>query len=161
MKRVKANDPAALSYMGGKYCDDEGDYEGAFEYYTRAAELGDMDAHYRLGLMYYDGRGVEKDDGKVVYHYEKAAIGGHPTARHNLAVIEGRNGNDKRAAKHYIIAAKLGLKESMNMLWNHYSDENITKDELETTLRSHQAAIDAMKSPQREAADAQQKRLQR
>ncbi len=32
----------------------EGDYEGAFEYYTKAAELGSMMAHYN-----FDGKGVD------------------------------------------------------------------------------------------------------
>ncbi len=45
MERVKANDPAALRQLGRKRYD-EGDYEGAFEYYTKAAELGNLDAHY-------------------------------------------------------------------------------------------------------------------
>ena len=44
MERVKANDPAALFKLGGR-CDNEGDYEGAFEYYTKAAALGDPESH--------------------------------------------------------------------------------------------------------------------
>jgi TPR repeat protein len=47
MKRVKANDPAALRRMGAiRY--DEGDYDTAVEYWTKAAELGDAHSHYRL-----------------------------------------------------------------------------------------------------------------
>src|SRR6056300_1352923 len=45
MKRVKKNDPAAMCQMG-KILDQEGDYKSAFEYYIKAAELGDADAHY-------------------------------------------------------------------------------------------------------------------
>jgi TPR repeat protein len=82
-----------------------------------------------------------------------AAIGGQPDARYNLGYIEERKGNMERAVKHFIIAAKLGDTGSMKELWAHYSDENITKDDLEATLRVHQAAIDAMKSPQRDAAE--------
>ena len=59
MKRVKANDPVALNCFGDKY-DDEGDYEKAFEYYTKAAELGNLDAHFNLSKMYEEGKGVEK-----------------------------------------------------------------------------------------------------
>ena len=92
MERVKANDPNAFSQMGvirGK----EGDYDKAVEYYTKAAKLGDVDAHYRLGYMYYNGHGVEKDEEKVIHYLEKAATGGHPLARHNLAYHEEKNGN--------------------------------------------------------------------
>ncbi len=153
MKRAKANDPAALRQIGYK-CYDEGDYDGAFEYYSKAAELGNADAHYRLGNMYGEGEGVEKDEEKAVYHYEKAAIGGHPNARNNLACIEGNNGRMERSVKHFIIAAKLGYDQSMKALWRHYSAGNISKEDLDATLRAHQAAIDAMKSEQRDAAEA-------
>ncbi len=152
MKRVKADDPKALLQMGRKRYR-QGDYDTAFEYYTKAAELGNAGAHSQLGLMYKKGEGVEKDDEKRVYHYEKAAIEGHPHCRHILAVIEEENGNIERAAKHFIIAANLGLKESMKELWGHYSQGNITKEDLAATLRTHQAAIDATKSAQRDAAE--------
>jgi TPR repeat protein len=103
--------------------------------------------------MYRLGKGVEKDMEKAVYHWEKAAIGGHPDARHNLACTEERNGNMERAVKHLVIAANLGYEDSMKSLWMHYSAGNITKEELDATLRSHQAALDAMKSEQREIGE--------
>ena len=153
IKRVKANDPAASCFMGIDCCD-EGDYDGAFEYLTKAAELGNIDAHCKIAEMYEYGEGVEKDMEKAVYYYEMAAIGGHPFARHNLACYEEVNGNVERAVQHYIIAANLGHEESMKALWRHYSGGDITKKDLEVTLRAHQAALDAMKSPQRDAAEA-------
>ena len=152
MKRIKANDPAALKEMGVERYH-EGDYDTAFDHFTRAAELGNLMAHHQLGVMYYKGHGVEKDEGKAAYHWERAAIGGHPEARYNLAV-EGKNGNIERAVKHFIIAAKLGHEESMKALWRHYSGGNITKENLDATLRTHQAAFTAMKSAQRDAAEA-------
>jgi TPR repeat protein len=121
MKRIKANDPAALGQIGRRRIR-EGDNDSAFVYLTKAAELGDLDAHNNLGVMYREGWGVEKDVEKAVYHYEKAAIGGHPVARYNLAGIEERyNGNMKRSVKHLIIAANLGYEKSMKALWKHYS----------------------------------------
>jgi tetratricopeptide (TPR) repeat protein len=153
VKRIKANDPAALRAMGLKYLN-EGDYEGAFEYFTKAADLGDLEAHFKLGCMYgAEGKGVEKDEEKSIYHHEMAAIGGHPEARHNLAAIEEEHGNMKRSAKHLIIAAKLGYDESMKALWVYYSAGYITKEELEAALRTNKATIDATMSPQRKKAD--------
>ncbi len=152
MKRIKANDSAAMIEMGVKLYH-EGDYDGALEYYTKAAELGDADAYCQLGFMYYEGDGVEEDEVKAVYHLEKASIGGHPHARHNLGCIEWGNGNMKRSVKHLIIAANLGCDESMKALWRHYSEGNITKEDLEATLRTHQAAINATKSPEREKVE--------
>jgi TPR repeat protein len=50
MERVKVNDPAALTHMGSR-CGREGDYDGALEYCTKAAELGHPIAHYSLGII--------------------------------------------------------------------------------------------------------------
>jgi tetratricopeptide (TPR) repeat protein len=152
MERVKVNDTNALRRMGRIHFD-EGDYHRAIEYSTKAAESGDARAHYLLGYMYYYGEGVEKDEEKVIHHWEKAAIGGSPEARQMLACYEGKNGNIERAVKHFIIAAKLGYEESMKSLWVEFKDGNITKDDLEDTLRSHKAAIDATKSEQRDLAE--------
>ena len=101
------------------------------------------------------GGGVEKDMEKAVYHFEKAAIGGHPYARHNLAYIETKNGNTERAVKHFIIAANLGHDESIKALLPFYKKGVITKEQYEATLRTHQAAINATKSAQRDAAEKQ------
>jgi tetratricopeptide (TPR) repeat protein len=153
MKRVKKNDPAALSHKGMQLYN-EGDYDSAVKYWKKAAELGDLQAHYQLGDKYQEGDVVEKDMEKAVYHYEKAAIGGHPWARHLLALIEVINGNIERAVQHFIINANLGEEDSMKELWGHYAKGDITKEDLDATLRTHQAAIDETKSEQRDAAEA-------
>ncbi len=149
VKRVKANDPMALFEMGGK-CYQEGDYGEAFKYWKKTAELGDISAHYELGLMYSKGEGVEKDEKKAVYHWEKAAIGGHPAGRYNLGVDEWKKGNLERAAKHYIIAAKLGLGKALGGVKKCYMREAVSKEDFAAALRGHQAAVDATKSKQRE-----------
>jgi tetratricopeptide (TPR) repeat protein len=151
MKRIEANDPVAICDMGKEHYD-EGDYEAAFEYLSKAAELGDVEAHFNLSFMYEEGTGVEKDEKKQVHHLEEAAIGGHPGARHNLGCVEGNNGRQERAAKHWIIAAKLGDDVSLENLKKLYAAGIVNKEDFATALRAHQAAIDATKSPQREAA---------
>ena len=70
-KRAKVNDPIALCQLGNR-CDEEGDFEGAFEYWKKAAELGSAESHHNLSLMYHKGEGVEKDEKKKVYHLEEA-----------------------------------------------------------------------------------------
>jgi TPR repeat protein len=50
MNRVKANDPVALNEMG-KDRRDKGDYEGAFKYFTKAVELGSVEAHNCLAFF--------------------------------------------------------------------------------------------------------------
>ena len=150
-KRVAANDPTALWQMGTIYRD-EGDYDDAFKYFAKAADLGDVSAHFLLSAMYMKGEGVEKDEKKVIYHLEEAAIAGHPDARYALGVLEGEGGRIDRANKHHIIAANLGYDESIQQLKNCYKNGDICKDEYARALRSYQAAVDATKSPQREAA---------
>eukprot|EP00577_Skeletonema_sp_RCC1716_P021112 CAMPEP_0113433202 /NCGR_PEP_ID=MMETSP0013_2-20120614/34736_1 /TAXON_ID=2843 ORGANISM="Skeletonema costatum, Strain 1716" /NCGR_SAMPLE_ID=MMETSP0013_2 /ASSEMBLY_ACC=CAM_ASM_000158 /LENGTH=290 /DNA_ID=CAMNT_0000322733 /DNA_START=56 /DNA_END=927 /DNA_ORIENTATION=- /assembly_acc=CAM_ASM_000158 len=151
MKRVEANDPVAI-YEMGVFRYEEGDYEGAFEYLTKGAELGDAGA----ALSWH---GVEEDENKRVHHLEEAAIGGHPDARHNLSSFELRNGRMDRAVKHAIIAANLGHDISLGFLKSAYKVGGlvgglISKDDFAATLRAHQAAVDATKSAQREEAEA-------
>ena len=45
----------------------------AVERYTRAADQGDTDAQYRLGMCYEEGAGVERDTAKAVEWYKRAA----------------------------------------------------------------------------------------
>ena len=151
MKRVEANDPAAISHMGSNRYREE-DYTAAFQYLTNAADLGQAEAHYRLSMMYRDGKGVEKDEKRALHHAEKAAIGGDPGARHHLGYIEAENGRMDRAVKHLIIAAKQGNDDSLESIKNLYKTEHVSKGVFATALRGHHAAIAATKSPQREEA---------
>eukprot|EP00985_Skeletonema_marinoi_P000147 scaffold42_cov77-Skeletonema_marinoi.AAC.8 len=152
MKRIEANDPVTL-HQEGREQYEKGNYSSAFEYYTKAAELGDVEAQFQLARLYKYGHGVEKDRGKVMYHLEEAISGGHPGARHNLGCEEEENGNIKRAVKHWIISATQGHDGSIKALMNAFKRGLISKEEIAATLRAHQAAVDATKSPQREAAD--------
>ena len=150
-KRIEANDPVAMCQEGILQFK-KGDYSSAFEYFTKAAELGEMEAHCRLAGMYYVGRGVEKDRGKQLHHWEEAAIGGHPNARYFLGCDEEKSCNIERAVKHWIIAATQGNDDSIKALMDLFKEGLFDKNELAAALRAHQAAVDATKSPQREAA---------
>eukprot|EP00984_Skeletonema_dohrnii_P003671 scaffold1271_cov149-Skeletonema_dohrnii-CCMP3373.AAC.1 len=153
MKRVEKNDPVAIREIGMKHYDN-GDYERAFEYLTKAAELGDASAHNGLSIWYRKGGGVEKDEKKELFHLEEAAIAGHPDARSDLAIKEGRNKRYDTAVKHWIIAANLGDDGSIHALKKYYKCGAVSKEDFAAALRAHQAAVDAAKSPQRDAADA-------
>eukprot|EP00986_Skeletonema_menzelii_P010379 scaffold5063_cov150-Skeletonema_menzelii.AAC.8 len=151
MKRVAANDPVALRECGKEFYQN-GDYESAFKYCTKAAELGDVDAHYHVAFMYRKGQGVEKDEEKYIHYLEEAAIGGHPRARCNLAFHESKNGRFERAVKHLIIAANLGYDDAIQDLKDCYKNGLVSKDDFAAALRANQAVINETKSPQREAA---------
>ena len=161
MKRIEANDPAAMSQMG-ICCQRKGDYAGAHKYWAKAAELGHAEAHYNLSVMYSEGYGVGVGRGKKKewYHLEQAAIGGNLKARYTLGIREGwcSNHNSERANKHLIIAANQGHDDSMKKLKEIYASGMVCKEDFAAALRAHQAAVDATKSPQREvAAEARSK----
>eukprot|EP00574_Skeletonema_japonicum_P002951 CAMPEP_0201718692 /NCGR_PEP_ID=MMETSP0593-20130828/4159_1 /ASSEMBLY_ACC=CAM_ASM_000672 /TAXON_ID=267983 /ORGANISM="Skeletonema japonicum, Strain CCMP2506" /LENGTH=174 /DNA_ID=CAMNT_0048209051 /DNA_START=259 /DNA_END=783 /DNA_ORIENTATION=- len=153
MKRVEMNDPVAITCQAVEELINGGDYNAAIEYFKKATKLGDPEAHYKLSLLYDRGEGVEKNEGKQMYHLEEAAIGGHATARYNLACYEYRYDNIERAVKHLIIGATLGDDRSMKLLMFAFKWGDVSKENFASTLRAHQAAVDATKSPQREAAE--------
>ncbi len=153
MKRVDANDPAAMCHWG-KVQHEKGDFSGAFKHFSKAAELGYADAHYQLSLIYHDGKGAEKDMEKEKHHLEVAAIGGHPDARFNLGCHEWKNGDKERATKHYNIAATQGCDDSIKALLDAFKKGIVIKEKLAAALRAHHAAVNATKSPQREEVEA-------
>ena len=154
VKRIEANCPAAIRYEGLK-CYHDGKYEEAFDYYSKAAELGDIAAHYHLATLYGYGKGVEKDERKQMKHAETAAIGGHPGARMFFYTLEMKKGNSNRAIKHIVIAAKQGAEHAIELLEGFYANGHgtVSREVLDEALRGYQKALDAMKSPQREEAD--------
>ncbi len=161
MKRVKVNDPVALFYTGIDSFN-AGDYATAIEYLEKVAGLGHIESHQQMSRLYKGGIGYEKDLKKSIYHAEvevaAIAIGGHSIARHNLASWEAAKGNTDRAIKHLIIAVSLGLDHSLQSLKNTYALGEVSKEDFTAALRAHQAAVDATKSPQRDAAEAARKR---
>jgi TPR repeat protein len=60
------------------------DNKAAAHWYTEAANRGDSDASFRLGLMYEEGRGVTKDLNEASRLYAKSS---NPDAKTRLAKI--------------------------------------------------------------------------
>ncbi len=94
---------------------------------------------------------------KAVHHSEEAAIGGHPSGRHMLGCYDYESGRFDRAVKHWIIAAKQGLDLALETLEEDFTEGLVSKEDYETALRGHQAAVDATKSQQRDAAEEHDK----
>ena len=67
-----------LDYANKAY--DKKDYGEAFKYYKLAAEQGNLDAQYKLGVCYYFGRGVEESYTESVKWFRIAAEKGHAEA---------------------------------------------------------------------------------
>lgn len=64
----------------------EKDYVSAVRNFRAAADLGDLEAQYRLGLCYERGHGVEKNQQEAVRFYTMAAQQGHADAQDQLAL---------------------------------------------------------------------------
>jgi len=153
-RRLEADDDIAIRQLGTQCCV-RGDDVGAVEHWKKAAKLGNNRAHYELGVMYQNGRGVEKDMKKSVHHMEVSAIGGNPKARYFLGQYENlEKKNIKRAVMHWEIAAKLGYDEALEKLNECFVEGVIPLGLHGNIVLAHRAAIDATKSTQREAAYA-------
>jgi TPR repeat protein len=79
-KRVEANDPVSICLLANSYLLSSRKWRFAtgyraktMELYAKAAELGDSDAHCKLGKMYDEGGDLKK----AVFHNEAAAMAGH------------------------------------------------------------------------------------
>ena len=154
--RVAKKDPAAICFLGKKYYfGDLGlqkDMRRAVELYTKAAELGSVEALYSLGNACYSGEGVEQDEAKAVEFYKKAAMQGHVESRYNLGTLEGEKGNHDRAARHFLISAKMGLKESLETIKKMYVAGLATKEQYSRALKGYQDAVEETKSHDRDEA---------
>ena len=106
----------------------------------------------KLGRCNRQGLGVGRDPKKAKHYIELAAMNGSVLARHNLGVLEGQAGNEHRAYKHMIIAAKAGDKESLQYVQRGFKGGIVTKDEYESTLRAYQQRSDEMKNDMRDQA---------
>ncbi|KAK1737807.1 hypothetical protein QTG54_011579 [Skeletonema marinoi] len=136
-RRIEANDPITLREVGKDYYR-ERDYEKALQHWSRAAKLGDADAHYCLTILYLEGLGVEKDEKKRLYHLEEASIGGHLVARRNLTYqMAGLRGRDAEAVEF--------LKE-VHEMGQEYEMGAFGIDVCDAAVRGYQAAVDATKS---------------
>ena len=57
----------------------------AVKWLTKAAEQGDVDAAFNLGMHYLQGRGVEQSDEKAFEWFKKAAEKNHIVASYGVA----------------------------------------------------------------------------
>ncbi len=73
--------PACTDYEAGKEAYDRGDYATALTKFRPLAQQGNARAQYNLGVMYYRGYGVTKDDVLAHMWTNLAAVRGLETAR--------------------------------------------------------------------------------
>jgi hypothetical protein len=109
------------------------------------AEKGDPSAQYNLGVMYHNGRGVEKDEVEAFKWYQKAAEQGDADAQNNLGVMyangRGVEKDEVEAVKWYQKAAEQGDAAAQTNLGVMYEDgSGVEKDEVEAVKWYQKAA---------------------
>ncbi|EJK59104.1 hypothetical protein THAOC_20708 [Thalassiosira oceanica] len=124
----------------------------AIELFTEAAELGSVDAHNGLGLIYFYGHGVEEDKPRAIRHLQQAAMKGHVPSRHMLGVADAMNGNYELALQHWMISAKMGYEKSLHGIKYMFKEGHTTKAQYAKALLGYRDAVEETKSPQREEA---------
>ena len=73
-------------------------------------------------------------------------------SRHSLGSFEYNAGNYHLAAKHYMISAKMGSKDSLDEIKRMFSRGIATKEQYVEALKGYQDAAEETKSHQREEA---------
>ena len=109
------------------------DYEKAFQWYSKAATLGDAEGQYNLGKCYYDGTGVKEDKSKAIYWYRKSAYQKYRRACEVLGecyqYADGVDKDIEEAVRWYEIAAKKGsIKARMELGLLYYYGNGIERD---------------------------------
>ena len=95
---------------------------------------------------------MEKNVKRGVLFYEKAAMLGDVDARHNLGCYEFERGNYDRAVRHFLISAKMGHEDSLEMIKHLFKGGLATKLQYAEALKGYRDAMEEMKSPEREEA---------
>ncbi|EJK55993.1 hypothetical protein THAOC_24198, partial [Thalassiosira oceanica] len=117
-KREGKRDADAINHLAGQhYFGKLGlakDVPRAIELWTEAAELGSVEAHYNLGVTYYNGDDVQEDKARGIHHWQEAAMKGDAESRHYLGTDEFIKGNYELAVQHWMISAKMGCENSLN-----------------------------------------------
>ena len=155
-KLMEKGNPSAYNNLAGDYAQGINgmpqDWAKANELFLKAGELGYANGYYNLGNAYRLGNGVEIDKKKAKHYFELAAMNGHVIARNNLGAVEYEAGNQQRAYKHCLIAARAGDKFSLDSVKRGYMAGHITKEEYANTLRAYQQSQDETKSEARDKA---------
>ena len=157
-KRVEAKDPEAIRYLGDLHrsgdCGVVEDGQRGFKLWTEAAELGSIRALFKIGFSYVHGVEVSQNKAQGIPYLESAAMRGCADSRHHVGLVEGMNRNFDRAVRHLLISSNMGYEESLDVIKEMFADGLATEQQYAEALKGYQDALEEMKSPQRDEAEA-------
>ena len=76
----------------------------------------------------------------------------HVESRHNLGICDGSKGDCDRAVRHFLISAKMGDKDSLEIIKKMFMDGLAMKDQYTEALKGYQDAEEEMESHDRDEA---------
>lgn len=121
------------------------DFAKAAYWYRKAAEQGNAEAQYFLGLMYYRGQGISQDFTKAAYWYRKAAKQGNAKAQYPLGKMyylgRGVSRNFVLATQWYSKAAEQGIIDAQYVTGvMYYRGQGVSKNFIQAAQWYRKAA---------------------
>jgi TPR repeat protein len=112
------------------------DFVKAAKWYTLAADRGDADAQFKLGVLHANGDGVAQDWTEAARWQKLAAKQGRVEAQFNLALMYDNGNGVKRnfaqAARYYKLAAKQGFAHAQsNLALMYCTGQGVPEDHIE------------------------------
>jgi uncharacterized protein len=122
-------------YEKGLNAAENGDFKGASELWMPLAKKGDKYAQNGMGMLYYYGHGVKRDNIKAIKWFELSADQGLLKPMYHLGEIYESGGfgieiDYKKAFKWYLLAAENGFAEAQTTLgiWYEASQGGLKLD---------------------------------
>lgn len=145
LDRVQVLKDTAKNYYWG--VGKKQDYRRALELYEQAASLGDVEASYIAGGMYYTGKGVSKNLERAFYYLDYAAAQGKSTVASQRALAQFYllgsvvPQNYAKAAEWYQSAAAAGDAEAQTELgFLYFAGRGVMQDHERSFQLFRQAA---------------------
>jgi len=114
---------------------EEPDFKNAATLLGEAAKQGHPNAQYNLAVMYQKGDGVDQNDQKALYWYEKAAEAKLPIAQYNLGMIyfagEIVAKDEQKAKELWEKAADQGFEKAIQLMYSINNYEKLQKSKFQ------------------------------
>ncbi|MBD5643708.1 SEL1-like repeat protein [Clostridium botulinum] len=122
----------AMNIIGEMYYKEQ-NYKEAMYWYKKASEKGNSTSMNKIGVMYYEGKGVEQDYKKAMYWYKKSSQEGNFTAMSNIGFMyyngQGVTQDYKKAMYWYKKSYKEGNSGVMRDIGSmYYEGKGVIKD---------------------------------
>ena len=152
MVLITLSGPALAGFEDGVAAAKRGDYAAAHREFRPLAEAGDPQAQHNLGVMYYNGRGVERNFTEAAKWFRRAAERGIAEAQSSLGYMyqkgEGVTQDYAQSTRWYRQAAEQGFGWAQYSLGAAYAaGEGVRQDMAEGARWYRQAAAQGLEVP--------------